>query len=209
MTLKIDRGAFLLLTSAIASASCTVIDNRGQTDTGTPPTDTGTTDTLVADTGTDALPDTTDATDASEVPTCDDTVGTPGDCTMIAPSDEATCGADLFARDHCAEIKDAFKPKVAEAAVACMLKLTAIEVCDAGKTYKCAHDAIVAACPDATAGTACDAIVAGCAGASFVPTKDDCMKELAGMTTVGRDKMVLCMKTSCVASGLYGCEEGL
>jgi hypothetical protein len=165
-------------------------------------------------------------------PVCDDSAGEPEACPVaIAPSDEGVCGN--WAAKRCADYKAAFKPKVAQGAVACLRKLVGAERCDQYRANLCGHKALMAACHDpipdskppsgaanapaavasaaAPAGTSqlaaqCEAIVKGCAGSVPETTLADCYRTLSGMNDVGRAQMVECMKTHCVDKGLFACE---
>src|SRR5450432_2060894 len=88
-------------------------------------------------------------------PVCDDSVGTPEDCPAVGPSDEGVC-TNLAAK-RCAEFKSAFKPKVAQAAVACLRRLKGNELCDPARVNLCGHEALMAACPDSTQPAGSDA----------------------------------------------------
>jgi len=155
-------------------------------------------------------------------PACDDnvSVGTMDDCPAMGPADEGVC--TNFAAKRCAEFKATFKPKVAQAAVACLKTLKGNAVCDPARVNLCGHSALMAACPeplpdptkaDATGAalsspvsTACDAIIKSCAGQPLVPTLADCRQTLSGMTDFGRASMVECMAAHCGDKGLLGCE---
>lgn len=81
------------------------------------------------------------------VPACDDSVATVGACPPPGyPTVEGGCGS--FANTRCNELKQAMKPKVAAAAVACLAKLTPQERCDPARVYLCGHLAFMNACPD-------------------------------------------------------------
>ena len=120
-------------------------------------------------------------------PVCDDSVGTPGDCPAVGPSDEGM--AVNIAAKRCADFKLAFKPKVAQAAVACLRQLKPSEMFDPARVNLCGHTALMAACPDPTTSStnsdgskldtpptpspvsqACDNIVKGCAGVPVAPS---------------------------------------
>ena len=162
-------------------------------------------------------------------PTCDDSEGEPEACPVaIGPSDEGMCGN--WAAKRCVDYKEAFKPKVALGAVACLRKLVGPERCDQYRANLCGHKALMAACQDpgpdsklanapptvapaaaAPAGASqlagqCEAIVKGCVGSVPETTLADCYRTLSGMNDVGRAQMVECMKTHCIDKGLFGCE---
>jgi hypothetical protein len=153
-------------------------------------------------------------------PMCDDSLGTVEDCPAMGPADEGVC--TNFAAKRCSEFKAAFKPKVAQAAVACLKTLKGNAACDPSRVNLCGHSALMAACPepipdpskaDATGAavvtavaSACEKIVKSCAGQPLLPTLVDCRQTLAGMSDLGRANMVECMATHCGDKGLLGCE---
>lgn len=153
-------------------------------------------------------------------PACDDSTGSVEDCPAIGPSDEGVCN---FAAKRCSEFKIAFKPKVAQAAVACLKRLKGNELCDPARVNGCGHSALMAACPDPvpsvaagdTAGTApspspvassCEGILKGCSSESLGPTMADCRQTLSGLTDTGRANMMSCLSNHCKDRGLLGCE---
>ncbi|HYP97893.1 MAG TPA: hypothetical protein VER96_04410 [Polyangiaceae bacterium] len=153
-------------------------------------------------------------------PACDDNVGTVEECPAMGPADEGVC--TNFAAKRCAEFKSTFKPKVAQAAVACVKTLKGNAACDPARVNLCGHSALMAACPepipdssktDATSAlagspltSACERIMQSCAGLPLMPTLADCRQTLAGMSEFGRASMVECMATHCGDKGLLGCE---
>lgn len=169
-------------------------------------------------------------------PTCDDSVGTAGDCPPPGyPTIEGGCGS--FATIRCAEMKQSMKPKVAQTAVLCLAKLSPQERCDPARVVLCGHLAYMNAClePDpapstaaspgsnaiAMAGdggaggaggaksavaTACQAIIDGCGASPVAPSMAECKQLLSGMTDTGRERTRACMKAHCFDRGLVGCE---
>jgi len=158
-------------------------------------------------------------------PACDDNVGSVDDCPAMGPADEGVCSN--FAAKRCADYKSTFKPKVAQAAVACLKNLKGNALCDPARVNLCGHSALMAACPEPTPDTskpdavgaaaapalpaspvasACDAIAKSCAGQPLGPTVADCRQTLSGMTDLGRASMVECMASHCGDKGLIGCE---
>jgi hypothetical protein len=150
-------------------------------------------------------------------PTCDDLLGSAGGCPPPGwPAEEGGCGA--LPTKRCEDYKRALKPRVAERAVACINGLTAAQRCDPNRLNLCGHAALMSACsidegaadaPDAASdevtGT-CNAIVHGCEGVALGPTLRDCRATLAGLNSLGRERMVTCMKTHCTDKGLLFCE---
>jgi hypothetical protein len=109
------------------------------------------------------------------------------------------------------------KPRVAERAVACFAALDPLERCSPVRASLCAHEALAHACSAADARTAgsvgdddvesrCAAIVQGCGGMSVAPTMRECRATVGGLTAIGRDKLVACMRSHCADKGLLGCE---
>jgi hypothetical protein len=144
---------------------------------------------------------------APAAPACDDSVATVGECPPPGyPTIEGGCGS--FANIRCGELKQAMKPKVASAAVACLNKLTPQERCDPARVYLCGHLAFMNACPerDADVDAKCQAIVDGCGASPIAPSMAECRQLLSGMTDVGRERTRTCMKTHCFDRGLVGCE---
>lgn len=161
--------------------------------------------------------------------TCDDSVGVPEECPAVGPADEGVCTAIT---KRCNEYKSAFKPKVAQQAVACLRQLQGAERCDTARINLCGHAALMAACPDpeprkigtyvkATDTTpasftikeapdvapppalaACENIAKACPTQSLA----ECQRTLAGMNDSGRASMIDCMAKHCQDKGLLGCE---
>jgi hypothetical protein len=138
------------------------------------------------------------------------------------------CGA--LPTKRCEDFKQAMKPRVAERAVACINALNQAQRCDPNRLELCGHAALMSACsidelsgPDGAGaasdsgtaaapdevGTHCSAILHGCEGVTPGPTLRDCRTTLAGMSVLGRDRMVACMKTHCTDKGLLFCEAQL
>jgi hypothetical protein len=164
---------------------------------------------------------------------CDDSVGTAEACPSVGPSDEGICANTILKR--CNEFKMAFKPRVAQQAVACLRQLKANERCDPARINQCGHAALMAACPESAppskgtfvpaTGTrpasvtlaaesvtdsspltkTCENLVKSC-GPPLSPTLNDCRQTLAGMTELGRASLVECVTAHCTTRGLLGCE---
>ncbi len=154
-------------------------------------------------------------------PTCDDMVGAPGACPPpVWPAEEGMGGCGTLPTKRCEDFKQAMKPRVAERAVACINALNQAQRCDPNRLELCGHTALMSACsidespPEADAApdeiaTHCTAILHGCEGVSPGPTLRDCRATLSGMSILGRDRMVACMKTHCTDKGLLFCEAQL
>ena len=126
-------------------------------------------------------------------------------------------GCGTLPTKRCEDYKQAFKPRVAERAVACINALNTTQRCDPNRLNLCGHTALMSACsidesppePDAAPdplATRCAAIVQGCQGVGSPPTARDCRATLSGMNELGREKMAACMKTHCNDKGLLFCE---
>ena len=204
--MRIDRAAFLLSTSALATAAFS---------TRPPPAQAATVGEAASDDwpaaeggggGAPALPGCGHGPrkfDPSKTG-CHDETGTPGDCTKMNRS--GSCQPFPFPVEQCQRWQRDFKPGVAQQAVECALKLSAAEVCDACYTYRCAYRALVSSCSDPAAATACATITKACPSAK----PEECLGYLSGMSAAGQAKMVACMsnKAGC-GYGLYSCAEGL
>lgn len=155
---------------------------------------------------------------AKPAPTCDDAQGSPAQCPPpVWPSEEGIGGCGNLPTKRCEDFKQTLRPRVAERAVACINALTPAQRCDPNRLELCGHAAIMSACsidespveadaaPDEVV-SHCQTILHGCEGVVPGPTLRDCRATLAGMTSVGRDKMVSCMKTHCTDKGLLFCE---
>jgi hypothetical protein len=155
---------------------------------------------------------------APPAPLCDDMVGSPAACPAPGyPSEEGEgCGA--LPAKRCDDFKKAMKPRVAEHAVACVNALTAGQRCEATRLNLCGHLALMNACleADASAGASataiddveahCQSVMLACAGSPFAPSNRDCRATVSGLSALGRDQMVSCMKAHCADKGLLGCE---
>jgi len=150
-------------------------------------------------------------------PACDDSSGEATDCSRVPrgpdPGDEGTCN---LAAVRCIQYRDAFKPKIARAAIRCLERLKGNQICDPIAVNKCGHEALMTACPPGPGSGSdaapsdldknCGEILGTCKEAVPGPTVADCTQTLSGMNDVGRRKMAACMKQHCDARGLYGCE---
>jgi hypothetical protein len=104
---------------------------------------------------------------------------------------------------YCDGAKTAFKPKVAENAVACILALAAAATCD--DVLACRNDALGEACADATANDLCDDLVTTCTDAGNTIDAAGCHALVDGLNEAGRTQLAaLCGSQS---EGL--CYEGL
>ena len=160
-----------------------------------------------------AAPTAADASVAptTQAPSCDDSVGEPAACPpMPAPTAEGGVACGGVATARCADFKLTMKPRVAQAAVACLNKLTAGERCDAKRVELCGHLALMNACDDtATAsiivGT-CEKLVQACGASPLAPSQNECRLAMTGLREVGREAMLDCAKKHCFDKGVLGCE---
>ena len=141
-------------------------------------------------------------------PTCDDSVGEADACPALGAPTAEGGGCGGFATARCNDFKKTMKPRVAQAAVACLNKLSAGERCDPKRVELCGHLALMNACEDraATVASACDAIVQTCGASPVAPSVNECRLAMAGLREVGREAMVDCAKKHCFDKGVLGCE---
>jgi hypothetical protein len=133
--------------------------------------------------------------------TCSDAAGTPASCASMQRCKD---GDFPFTREKCEAYRRLFKPKIAERAIACLVKLTRASVCDACNTYRCGDFALKGSCPDPSVDATCDQIARTCRSV----TRTDCALYLSGMNAEGRKKVAACLARSC-SFGIYSCSEGL
>jgi hypothetical protein len=157
---------------------------------------------------------------APAAPACSDEVGTPGPCPPPGfPVFEGGCGS--FANQRCGEFKQAMKPRVAQAAVECLNKLSAQERCDPVRVNLCGHVALMNACAEADplieehepkagakpgALATCKTIALSCGKTHVPPSIVECKQALSGLNDNGRGLMIECMKKHCVDRSILGCE---
>ena len=142
-------------------------------------------------------------------PTCDDGIGAPAACPPPPYSaDESGCAPVASVR--CAEFKQTMKPRVAESAVACLNALSGAQRCDPARVNLCGHMALMQACEPPAVGEAstddlaarCRSMLQSCPGAAM----RECESILAGMTSLGRERIAQCLASHCADKGLVGCE---
>jgi hypothetical protein len=236
MNMIIDRSGFLLMASVLAvggvggwalssSGVGSSLLNRNRHAADAPRTSADTPPKRIEKNE----PSSVDVAISQPQPTCDDSIGVPEECPSVGPADEGVC---TTLGKRCNEFKMAFKPKVAQQAVACLRQLQGAQRCDPTRINLCGHAALMAACPEpeppkvgtyvkATATTpasfivkpAADAapspVMAACQSISKVcPTQslNECRQTLAGMNDSGRAGMIDCMSKHCQDRGLSGCE---
>ncbi|MEI9885799.1 MAG: hypothetical protein WDN08_04725 [Rhizomicrobium sp.] len=148
---------------------------------------------------------------ASATPACDDSVGEPDACpAMPGPTVEGGVACGAVATMRCADFKLMMKPRVAQAAVACLNKLTAAERCDPKRVELCGHLALMNACgdtaPTSTISASCEKIVQTCGASPLAPSQNECKLAMNGLREVGREAMLDCAKKHCFDKGVLGCE---
>lgn len=207
--MRIDAGSFFALVGTLAAGGVAgyAVAEKHVFDTPPPPPDPA--PALAASVAPPARP---------TAPPCEDAVGSPGACPPPGYSaDEGGCGA--LPTKRCGDFKQAMKPRVAERAVACLNALTPAERCDPIRLNLCGHLALMSACQEpedsnrdlgeasADAVTVlCQTALHECAAAALGPTLRDCRTTLAGMSELGRSKMVACLSTHCTDKSLLYCE---
>jgi hypothetical protein len=234
-SMAVDRTNFLLLAGALAAGGVggwTLRDRTPKADAPPPPP------AAPAAAASATQPEGPVSVDIvspiSSAAACDDTVGAAEECPSVGPSDEGVCSNIIFKR--CGDFKAAFKPKVAQAAVACLRQLKGSERCDPVRVNQCGHAALMTACPEpspplkgmfqsATASTpasvtlsqpplavvspmtkVCEGLVETCHGQPLGATLNDCRQTFAGLSEAGRASMVDCVTAHCSDRGLLGCE---
>jgi hypothetical protein len=213
--MNIDAGSFFILVGTLAAGGAAgyVASNKHLFEQPAPP--------APAPSATASAPASVPPPTKPASPPCDDSVGTPGTCPPpVYSADETGCGP--LPTKRCDDFKQTLKPKVAERAVACLNAIQPAQRCDPLRLNLCGHLALMSACqeaedtdkeaadaaplPASSLTTACQAILQECAAATIGPTLRDCRATLAGMTELGRQKMVDCMKAHCGDKGLLHCE---
>lgn len=231
-----DRSNFLLIAGTLAAGGVAGWALRGGS-ANNPPPRAATPETQAEKTKAAPVQGPIDVAIAETTPAanaCDDSVGIAEECPSVGPVDEGVCANIIFKR--CNEFKAAFKPKVAQAAVACLRRLKANERCDPTRINQCGHAALMSACPEpsppqkatlqpATATTPatvtltddpnapaspltklCDSMIKTCEKQPLAPSLSDCRQTLAGMNDSGRAATAECVVAHCADRGLLGCE---
>jgi hypothetical protein len=199
--MQIDTTRFLLLSAAIAAASCTINSKEGDDDGAGGAGGTGNQGGAGATGGGEGG---TGATGGSATGGgggagggtggggCDDSMGTPAECTSL--------GTDC--QPYCEAATNKFKPAVAEAATTCLAASTDC-ILDG---FKCQVEALKGACADSSADDECATAEAACPPP--VAGEPTCHELMDGMTQAGRDALLACAQTDC-SFGLYSCAEGV
>jgi hypothetical protein len=235
--MHVDKGGFLALTAALAGGGVVgylvadrnappkqvVDDAKPAVVAPAPPTEEETKKAAAAKAKEERL---------AALAKCDDSVGAAEECPAGLPDStgEGMCGeGGSWAAKRCADFKAHFKPKVAQAAVACLRSLKGAEQCDKERVDLCGHQALMTACqeempteflgasstvpasfekdaePLTGVAKQCDEIVKSC-GQSAPASYAECMHTLSGMNETGRTAAASCMKLHCGDKGFIGCE---
>jgi hypothetical protein len=116
---------------------------------------------------------------------------------------EPGCAVRSFVIQKCNTYRETLDPAVAAAAVDCMERRSAKQLCDAASTYDCGKQALSQACPDTDLAQLC-----AIAATSCKTTASDCTALLSGLNDGAKQQVARCISTGCHA-GLYSCVEGL
>ena len=234
--MAIDRSDFLVLAATLAAggAGGWFFRDRDANFRPPPPAPVAPAKPSAAPAPTGPIPVTISDPKSSSAPACDDGQGAPEQCPSIGPADEGICANIIYKR--CSEFKNAFKPRVASNAVACLRALKGYERCDPIRINQCGHMALMASCPEPVpplkgelqpgsgggaatvtltsdpaaaatpAATACENIRKACNKSPLDPTLADCRQTMAGFNDTGRATMIDCVAAHCTDRGLWSCE---
>jgi hypothetical protein len=133
-------------------------------------------------------------------PACDDSVGTPGDCTAL---DETDCS---WERSYCVAAGMYLDPKVAQKATTCMLE-DASCLTSGIDPYACVRTALEAACFDLENDAFCTEAVEMCSPAETINLAD-CHALVDGLNPDGFALVSSCVEDGC-SFGLWSCVEGV
>lgn len=127
-------------------------------------------------------------------------VGSPARCELSAPG--PSCESFDDTTKECPTLKGLLKPRVAEAAVACLRRKSGTrEICEFNVTSICAYEALGSACLDPAAKTACDAVMARCGsgprGRYSKMSRESCEAGVSGIADSKRRKFISCISESC------------
>jgi hypothetical protein len=116
------------------------------------------------------------------------------------------CSGVAFPKMKCEAYRKYFKPRVAQAALDCLAKLSDKQACDSCNTYRCGDLALKTACADPSADATCVQIARSCKAVSVA----ECRVYLDGMNAAGRAKIAGCMSAAPGCGfGIFSCAEGL
>jgi hypothetical protein len=128
---------------------------------------------------------------------CDDSVGTLADCSIIC--------TDEFAKNWCDSVLVNLKPAVAEAYSDCIAQGTQ---CDDFK-YECVSGALAGACPVADNDLYCSELVDLCDGGAYPIDAAGCHALIDGLSETGMTGFHSCIESDGCSFGLWSCVENL
>lgn len=188
--MNIDKATFLVLTTAIAAAGCSVTTTNNPADASAPSTPATGGDAGKGDSSTTTPGDgATTPTGDGATPTCPSDEGIVIDCTK----ETAGC-APAF----CAGATK-YKPSAARAILDCEKGLTVASCAEgmfAPDYVACANTGAAQACADPGAADACKQVMATCGTSDAGVTQDSCEKFVNALTAEGRTTYVSCMVES-------------
>lgn len=127
---------------------------------------------------------------------CDDSLGTPGDCAL-------TC-TDESAKGWCNSVLANLKPAVGETYYSCIDEGT---LCD-DFTYDCVKEALAGACPVPENDALCTELADLCTDANAI-TVDECHALIDGLSETGMEGFNSCIEVNGCSIGVWSCVEGL
>jgi hypothetical protein len=127
-------------------------------------------------------------------------VGSPGSCAIsgFGPS----CESIQDTRKECPTLNALLKPRVAEAAIACLKRKSGTkEICEFNITSICAYEALGSACRDPAARPVCDKVLARCGGSGQgnynKMSRESCEAGVSGIADGKRSKFISCISEFC------------
>lgn len=126
-------------------------------------------------------------------------IGSPGSCAISAPG--PSCESINDTRKECPTLSSLLKPRVAEAANACLRRKSGTkEICEFNVTSICAYEALGTACKEPSAKAVCDKVVARCgpsAGNYNKMSRESCEAGVSGIADAKRSKFISCISEFC------------
>ena len=136
--------------------------------------------------------------------TCNNLLGTPGDCSKLeAPG--PICAEFNFTKTECANLKAGMRPREAERAVSCLLAKSKTEnICFGNALSLCAMRGAAHACIDPATEKSCVAVMVECEGRRWNSlTLTTCQAALSSVTDKNRPQVLGCMKERCDADDCF------
>ncbi len=216
--MHVDRSRFLLLTASLATVACNPPGPAATPDSGdVEPQDSAEPDTRTVGEATGGS--TTSSTDqaggsgvwleiepGSEDPkqpvwgdaNCNNSVGTPKSCSSLSPPPGPNCESFSESQRFCAAFPTFLQPRVAEAAVDCMLAMSGTEaVCDWSAWQTCAANGLQAACVDPASRATCQSMSSACGGGLDV---FQCQQAFAAVKASELSRVASCIQEFCEVS---------